>query len=487
MAKTGEDTATLSREAALHRTTEADVTDAMVGALDLSASDFELVGALLRPGDEAYDEARTLFNSMIDKRPALIAQCAGPPDVIAALRFGREHGLEIAVRAGGHSVAGASLCDGGLVIDVRPMKGVEVDPVARTARVGAGCTWADLDGATQEYGLATTGGRVSTTGVAGLTLGGGSGWLERRHGLSCDNLVSVELVTADGELITASAQEHAELFWALHGGGGNFGVATALTFRLHPVGPDILGGLLLYDAERGADLLRLARNVMVDAPDEFGPAVGYFTVPVDDELPAELHGRLVSGLVLCWTGPVEEGERLLSPFRALGPVADLVGVMPYADFQCSIDDPPGYRNWWTAEYLHVVTDEAIDVIHQHSLTMPTPGPAQSFIVPWGGAVARIGEDETPMTQRDATWVVHPFALWENPDDDEEVIGWAKAFRDDIARFASGGVYLNFIGDEGEDRVRAAFGDEKYRRLSKLKAQYDPDNVFRGNQNIKPSL
>jgi len=462
------------------------VTDTVVGGIDLAASELELGGALLRPGDEAYDEARTLFNSMIDKRPALIAQCAGPRDVIAALRFGREQGLEIAVRAGGHSVAGASLCDGGLVIDMRPMKDIAVDPVARTARVGAGCTWADVDRATQQHGLATTGGRVSTTGVAGLTLGGGSGWLERRHGLSCDNLVSVELVTAEGELITASADEHAELFWALHGGGGNFGVATALTFRLHPVGPDVLAGLLIYDAERGADLLRLTRDVMVDAPDEFGPAVGYLTVPVDDELPAELHGRLVSALVLCWTGPIEEGERLLAPFRALGPCADLVGVMPYADFQSSIDDPPGYRNWWTAEYLHVVTDEAIEVIHRHSLAIPTPGPAQSFIVPWGGAVARVGEDETPMTQRDATWVVHPFAVWENPADDDRVIGWAKAFRDDIARFASGGVYLNFIGDEGQDRVVAAFGEEKYRRLARVKAQYDPDNVFRGNQNIKPS-
>ena len=453
---------------------------------DIAVTPLELAGTLLQPGDEAYDEARTVFNSMIDKHPALIAQCAGPDDVIAALRFGREHGLEIAVRSGGHSVAGASLCDGGLVVDVRSMKGIEVNPDACTVRVGAGCTWGDVDRATQEHGLATTGGRVSTTGVAGLTLGGGSGWLERQVGLACDNLVSVELVTAEGALITASADEHAELFWGLHGGGGNFGVATAFTFRLHPVGPDVLAGLLLYDAARGADLMRLTRDLMVDAPDEFGPAIGYFTAPVDDDLPEELHGRLVAAFVVCWTGPVAAGERLLAPFRALGPAADIVGVVPYTDFQCSIDDPPGYRNWWTAEYLHVVTDEAIDVIHRHALETPTPGPAQSFIVPWGGAVARVGEDETPMTQRDATWVVHPFALWERPDDDDRVIGWAKTFRDEVARFASGGVYLNFIGDEGEDRVRAAFGDEKYHRLAKLKAQYDPDNVFRGNQNIRPA-
>jgi FAD/FMN-containing dehydrogenase len=445
-----------------------------------------LAGRLIRPDGGDYDEARTLFNAMVDKRPAVIAQCAGPEDVAAALRLGRERGLEIAVRAGGHSVAGTSLCDDGLVIDVRPMRQVEVDPARRTARVGAGCTWSELDRATQEHGLATTGGRVSSTGVTGLTLGGGSGWLERRHGLACDNLVSVELVTADGAPITASEGEHPELFWALHGGGGNFGVVTALTFRLHPVGPEVLAGLLLYDAERGHDLLRLTRDFMADAPDEFGPALAYLTVPPEEELPAHLHDRLAAAIVLCYTGPVADGERLIEPFRALGPEADLVGPVAYADFQCSIDDPPGYRNWWTAEYLHEVTDEAIDVIHAHALRTPTPAPAQSFIVPWGGAVARVGEDQTPLTQRDATWVVHPFALWADPADDDAVIGWARGFRDAVRPFASGGTYLNFIGDEGEDRVRAAFGEQKYRRLTAIKARYDPGNVLRGNQNIKPA-
>jgi FAD/FMN-containing dehydrogenase len=445
-----------------------------------------LAGRLIRPDGGDYDEARTLFNAMVDKRPAVIAQCAGPEDVAAALRLGRERGLEIAVRAGGHSVAGTSLCDDGLVIDVRPMRQVEVDPARRTARVGAGCTWSELDRATQEHGLATTGGRVSSTGVTGLTLGGGSGWLERRHGLACDNLVSVELVTADGAPITASEGEHPELFWALHGGGGNFGVVTALTFRLHPVGPEVLAGLLLYDAERGHDLLRLTRDFMADAPDEFGPALAYLTVPPEEELPAHLHDRLGVAIVLCYTGPVADGERLIEPFRALGPAADLVGPVAYADFQCSIDDPPGYRNWWTAEYLHEVTDEAIDVIHAHALRTPTPAPAQSFIVPWGGAVARVGEDQTPLTQRDATWVVHPFALWADPAADDAVIGWARGFRDAVRPFASGGTYLNFIGDEGEDRVRAAFGEQKYRRLTAIKARYDPGNLFRGNQNIKPA-
>jgi FAD/FMN-containing dehydrogenase len=446
----------------------------------------QFAGKTIRPGDSDYDEARTLFNAMIDRRPELIAQCRTADDVAAALRFGRYRNLDIAVRSGGHSVAGMSLNDGGLVIDVRPMKGIEVDAAAQTARVEAGCTWSELDRATQAHGLATTGGRVSTTGVTGLTLGGGSGWLERKHGLACDNLLAVELVTAAGERITASETEHADLFWALHGGGGNFGVVTALTFQLHPVGPEVFAGLLVYEAEKGRDLLRLVRDLMIAAPEEFGPAIAYLTVPPEDELPARLHGRRGVALVLCYSGATDDGERLVQPFRDLRPDADLMGVVPYADFQCSIDDPPGFRNWWTAEYLHDVTDEAIDLIHAHAMQTPSPGPAQTFIVPWGGAVGRIDPDATPLQQRDAQWVVHPFALWDNPADDERVIGWAKAFRDDVSRLSSGGVYLNFIGDEGHDRVRAAFGDEKYERLARIKAQYDPDNVFRGNANIRPA-
>ena len=314
--------------------------------------------------------------------------------MIAALRFGRYRDLDIAVRAGGHSVAGMSLNDGGLVIDVRPMNQIEVDPDARTARVGAGCTWAELDRATQEHGLATTGGRVSSTGVAGLTLGGGSGWLERKHGLSCDNLVSVELVTADGAQVTASADEHPDLFWALHGGGGNFGVATALTFRLHPVGPEVYAGLLLFEAERGRRAAGPGARPDVRAPDPSSArAIAYLTVPPEDELPARLHGQRGVALALCYSGPIEDGERLIQPFRDLRPDADLMGAVPYADFQCSIDDPPGFRNWWTAEYLHDVSDEAIDVIHAHAMQMPSPGPSQTFIVPWGGAVGKIGADD----------------------------------------------------------------------------------------------
>ncbi len=443
-------------------------------------------GRLITRGHPDYDDARAVFNAMVDKRPEVIAQCADPADVAAALRFAQEAGLEIAVRSGGHSVAGVSVCDDGLVIDLRLMKQIRVDPGRRTARVGAGCTWQEFDRATQKHGLATTGGRVSSTGVSGLTLGGGSGWLERQHGLACDNLRAVELVTADGSVISASRDEHPDLFWALHGGGGNFGVATALTFQLHPVGPEVLAGLLLYEPERGRELLRLARDFMVDAPEEFGPALVYLTVPAEEELPAELHGKLVAALAFCYTGSIDDGQRLIQPFRDLGPIADFAEPVQYADFQCSLDDPPGLYNWWTAEYLHVVSDAALDVVHEQSLKVPTPTACQSFIVPWGGAVVRVGEDDTPMTQRDATWVVHPYASVEDPGQLGAAVGWARGMREAVREYASGGLYLNFVAeDEGEKGVRAAFGETKYQRLAAIKASYDPGNVFRGNHNIRP--
>lgn len=445
-----------------------------------------LAGCVLEPGDDDYDDARTVFNAMIDRRPAVIAQCATVDDVATAVRFGREHELPVAVRSGGHSVAGNSVCDGGIVIDVRPLKVITVDAEARVARVGGGCTWGEFDRVAQQYGLATTGGRVSTTGVAGLTLGGGSGWLERKHGLACDNLVAVELVTAGGELVRASEKESSELFWALHGGGGNFGIATAFEFLLHPVGPTVLAGLLLYPASCGAEVIASCRDVMLGAPDELGAFFGYVTGPPEPEVPAHLHGRLIVLIAVCWAGPIEEGEEVLRPLREHGHLAaDLVGPIAYADFQCAIDDPPGYRNYWTADYVDELSDEALAVFVEQSERMAL-GPSQSAIVPWGGAVARVPEDATPLSKRDAAFVVHPFGLWADPADDRRCIDWARSLSADMKRFSSGGVYLNFIGDEGQDRVRAAFGPEKYERLAAVKRRYDPDNQFRGNQNIVPS-
>ncbi len=359
----------------------------------------------ITPDDARYDEARTIFNSMIDKRPAVIAQCATPADVRDALQLARSQGHDVAVRAGGHSVAGVCLNDGGLVIDVRPMKDIQVDADARQVRVGAGVTWGEFDRATQEHGLATTGGRVSTTGVAGLTLGGGSGWTERAWGLSCDNLFSVDLVTADGREVTASEDENPDLFWALHGGGGNFGVATSFVFKLHELGPLVTAGLMLWPGDAAADVARQFRDLAASAPDELGTALVFLTGPPEEFVPAHLQGTTVLGIAGLWVGGVDEGAEAMRPLKDLAPEVDLVGPMPYADFQCMIDDPPGMRNYWSADYHDSFPDDALDVFVKYGFSKQSPL-SQQLLLPWGGAVARVGEDATPMTKR-ADDVDHP--------------------------------------------------------------------------------
>jgi FAD/FMN-containing dehydrogenase len=439
--------------------------------------------AVYEPGDPEYAEATTLFNSMIERRPALIVRCASPEDVAGALGLARERGLEIAVRAGGHSVAGLSLIDDGLVIDVRGMAEITVAAEQRVARVGAGATWAQLDRATTAHGLATTGGRVSSTGVAGLTLGGGSGWLERSYGLACDNLVGVELVTASGDVVRVSEDENAELFWALRGGGGNFGVVTALEFRLHDVGPTVFGGIAAYDPAHGRVVGAAIRDYHADgAPDAAGLMFGYITAPPEEFVPPEWRGKLVAVTGGMWNGPIDEGERALQPLREVAePIVDLYGEIPYVELQSMIDDPPGKRNWWTAEYLDDLSDDALEAFIAYSEEMPLSF-TQSLLLPWGGEVAR--RTDTPLAKREAKWVVHPFCVWDGAERDEEHLSWGRAGRDVLAPWATGGVYLNFVGDEGQERVRAAFGDA-YERLAAVKAQYDPDNLFSGNQNIRP--
>ena len=440
---------------------------------------------LIRPDDPRYDEARTIFNAMIDKRPAVIAPCASADDVAQALQLAKDSSYEVAVRAGGHSVAGMCLNDDGLVIDVRPMKQVEVDRDARQVRVGAGVTWGEFDRGTQEHGLATTGGRVSSTGVAGLTLGGGSGWLERMYGLSCDSLVSVDLVTADGRRVTASEDENPDLFWALHGGGGNFGVVTSFVFRLHPVGPTVTAGLMLWPGDAATEVARRYRDFASDAPDALGSGLVFITGPPEEFVPAHLQGTTVAGIAALYAGDVDEGAEAVKPLRDLAPDVDLVGPMPYADFQCMLDDPPGFHNYWSADYHDEFADDALDVFVKYGFERQSPL-TQQLLIPWGGAIARVHDDATPLTHREVSWITHPFAVWEDPADTDKNIEWARSFRRDIARYASGGVYLNFIGDEGEDRVRAAYGPEKYARLAAIKGEWDPDNVFKGNQNIKPA-
>ncbi len=438
----------------------------------------------VRPEHPEYDEVRKLFNAMIDRRPAVIAQCGTPADVAEALQYAGDHQLAVAVRAGGHSVAGMSTNDGGLVVDVRPMKAITVDPATRTVTAGAGVTWGEFDRATQVHGLASTGGRASTTGVAGFTLGGGSGWLERSYGFACDNLLSVDLVTASGERITASGQENLDLFWALHGGGGNFGVATSFTFQLHELGPLVYAGLLLWPGDAATDIAHGFREIALAAPDAVGTSLVYLVAPAEPFVPADMVGKMAAGVAYLYAGDPAEGVEQAAPFRKLGPAVDLVSGMGYADFQCMIDDPPDLYNYWSADYHAELSDEAIDIIVDSARQLPGPH-SQQLVVRWGGAVAS-GGPATPLRNRDANWVTHPFGLAETREGGQKAREWVKKFRHHIAPYATGGVWLNYVGDEGEGRIRAAYGDDNYARLARVKAEFDPHNVFHGNQNIRPA-
>ncbi|WP_031007775.1 FAD-binding oxidoreductase [Streptomyces sp. NRRL F-5727] len=444
----------------------------------------DLAGEVLVPGDPGYDAARAVHNGMIDRRPAVIAQCATPADVSNAILFGRGTGLPIAVRGGGHSVAGSSVVDGGLVVDLRRMHAVVADPEHMTVRVEGGATMGHLDRATQPFRMATTGGRVSTTGVGGLTLGGGSGWLERKFGLACDNLLAAELITAEGKHVVASAEENPELFWALHGGGGNFGVVTSLTLRLHEL-PVMSFAMLLFPPRSGPDVVTAFRRLAETMPDEASGGVLYFPAPPEPFVPAHLVGELVAAALVTFAGPVAGVRELAGPLSALRPVVELVQEIPYADLQCMIDDPPGLRNYWSAEYLSGLPDEAVEVYCARGERIPAGTATQHVLFPLGGAVAR-GPAEYPLPWRTAPWAVHPFATWEDPDQDGAAVQWVHDVRTDMRPWSTDAVYLNFIGTEGERRVVAGFGADNYPRLAAVKAAYDPDNVFRLNHNIAPA-
>jgi FAD/FMN-containing dehydrogenase len=440
-------------------------------------------GDVLADGDGDYEEARRIFNSMIERRPAAIAQCADADDAAAALAFAQQNGLEVAIRGGGHSVAGACLSEGGLTIDLRRMNAVEVDAEARAITVQGGATWGDFDRACQPHGLAATGGRVSTTGVAGLALGGGSGWAERKFGLACDNLLAVELLTADGRRVRSSEDENPELFWALHGGGGNFGIATALTFRLHPL-PAFTAGLMLWPPDAGPDIVRTYRSLIESAPDDLGGGVLYLTGPPEEFVPESLQGRLAIAVLVTYTGPEAEAREAMAPLLALEPAGQMVAEMPYAGLQSMLDDPPGYRNYWSAEYLNELPEEAIDAYCGRAEGIIIPSPTQHLIFPWGGAVAA-GAEGSPMATRESTWVIHPLTMWESPADDERAIEWTRGVCADVRPWATGATYLNFVGDEGEDRIVGGFGRENYDRLAAVKAEFDPDDVFHLHHPIRP--
>jgi FAD/FMN-containing dehydrogenase len=451
----------------------------------MNASDLRgrLAGAVLEPADPGYEDARSIFNSMIAKRPAAIAQCESADDVAEALGFARDAGLEVSIRSGGHSVTGASLTEGGVEIDMRRMNAVSVDPAARIATAQGGATWADFDRATQPHHLIATGGRVSSTGVAGLTLGGGSTWLERKFGFACDSLESVTLVIADGRTVTASEAENPELFWALHGGGGNFGVATELVFRLQPL-PAASLALLLWPAEAGPELAHRYRALIEGgAPLELGGGFVHITGPPEEFVPGHLQGKLVAGVVGIYAGTEAEMREALAPILKLEPEAEMLAEMPYAEIQSAIDDPPGYRNYWSAEHLERFPDEAIESFCRRAHEMVVPSPSQHILFPWGGAVAAAAS-EWPLPHRTAAWVAHPLGLWEDPADDAQARDWARNTCRDLRPFSTGAVYLNF-DSESEDRVVQGFGGENYERLAAVKAEFDPDNVFHLHHNIQP--
>jgi len=455
---------------------------------DISAFETTFGGEVVRPGDARYDELRKVFNGMIDRRPALIARCRDVADVQAAVSHACANDLAIAVYAGGHGVTGHAVCDDGIVIDLRDINHVNVDAGARTARIGGGANWGTVDAATQAHGLAVTGGRHPTTGVAGLALGSGSGWIERKFGLTCDNLRSCQVVLASGEVVTASEEERADLFFGLRGGSGNFGIVTEFEFKLHPVGPIVFGGMLMHPAERGADVLKFFRDFISDAPDEVGGGVAFISAPHEEFVPEPVRGQPVVGVIVCYAGDPDEGAEVMRPLVEFGPPAmAMVGPIPYADaVQKLIEpgNPHGLRNYWQATFAEM-PDEACEVFARYGNARPSPF-SQAIMLPGGGAVARVDDNAMAFGQRRAPFNIHLLHLWENASEDAEQIAWVKEFYAAMKPWRFGGAYLNFIGDEGSGRVREAFGDEKFARLQGIKAVYDPENRFRLNQNIPPA-
>ena len=446
------------------------------------------LGEVLEPGDEGYERARQIWNGDIQRRPARIARCTGAADVLAAMRFARERELPVAIRGGGHAVAGHALCEGGLVIDLSAMTGVRLDPLARTARAQGGCLWRHVDHEAQAFGLAVTGGIVTHTGIGGLTLGGGIGHLMRRFGLTIDSLVSCDVVTADGEFLVASQDEHPDLFWGLRGGGGNFGVVTSFEYRLHSLGPTVLAGLLAWPMAEAGEVLRFFRDFVADAPDELGIMANLRLAPPLPAFPEELHGQPIVALIVCYTGPIDEGQDALRPLREFkAPALDTVGPKPYVAHQAMFDAayPHGRHYYWKAWKLPPLTDAPIDVMVEQASSITSPLSAIPIFT-LGGAVGRVDDDATAFTGRSAAHDINFVASW-LPDDPEPERhkAWARTAWESMRPFADG-VYVNFLSDEPAPHVQVAYGEHKYARLAALKNKYDPSNVFRFNQNVPPA-
>ena len=435
-------------------------------------------GEVIQPDDDGYDAARTVWNAGIDRRPAVIARCSGVADVIAAVEFARQADLPLAVRGGGHNIAGFAVCDGGIVVDQSLMSGVRVDSRAQTVRAGGGATWGKLDRETQVFGLATTGGLISTTGIGGLTLGGGLGWLMGKHGLSCDNLLSVDVVTAEGESLTANATENADLFWALRGGGGNFGVVTSFEYQLHAVG-EVVGGLVAHPVANAAEVLRFYRDYTASAPDELTVFAGLTCLP--DGTPA-------AAIRLCYAGLAAEANAVVGPAKKFGsPLADHIGPLPYRQLQGMLDAsaPPGRHNYWKSDYLNDLSDAAIDTLIEHYATCSSPN-TLVLLEHFHGAVSRVAADATAFPHRAPGYNLNIASTWTDPAETDAQIAWTREFAEAMRPFTRGDVYMNYVrADEGADRIRAAYGSN-YERLSELKRKYDPNNLFRLNANITPA-
>lgn len=437
-------------------------------------------GPVLLPGDPDYDTARQVWNAMIDRRPALIARCTSTADVMAAVRFARQHSLLVSIRGGGHNVAGSAVCDDGLMIDLSLMKGIQVDPQSRTARAEPGVLWQEMDRATQAFDLATVGGVVGTTGIAGLTLGGGQGWLNGKHGLTCDNLLGADVVLADGTPVRASATENPDLFWALRGAGANFGVVTSFEYRLHQVGPQVLGGLVIHPVDQVRDVLRFYRELVPSQPDELTTYAGILTSP---------DGQPVIAMVPCYVGDLDAGERAIAPIRAFGnPLVDTVAPCTYADQQgiMTAGFPHGRLNYWKSGLTHEITDAAIEVLAEYATTIPSPFSAIA-IADMHGAYSRVGPTETAYSHRDVPYDLVILSSWTESTESDRNVAWTRELYAAISPHLSGGVHVNDLDrDETEDRVRSAYGFN-YDRLVALKTRYDPTNFFRLNNNIKPAL
>jgi hypothetical protein len=443
-------------------------------------------GELIQPTDAAYDCARKVYNGMIDKRPELIARCADVADVMAAVHFGRENELVTAIRGGGHNGAGLGTCDGGLVIDLSGMKGVRVDPASRTARVGAGCVWGEVDHATHAFGMATPSGFISTTGVAGLTLGGGIGYLTRRYGLTIDNLLSVDMVLADGRFATASSQENSDLFWAVRGGGGNFGVVTSFEFRLHPVSM-VHFGPTFWPLEQAADVLKSYRQFILTAPEEVNGFFAFLVIPPAPMFPEHLHMNMVCGIIWCGTGTAEQTEKATKPMRSVGtPLLDAIGPAPFPVVQSLFDGlyVPGLQWYWRADNFTELSDDAIARHVEHGFRIPTPL-STMHLYPVNGAAQRVGRNDTAYSFREALFAEVIVGVDPDPANAEKITTWCKEYWDALHPYSAGGAYVNFMMDEGQERVQAAFRDS-YGRLAGIKKKYDPTNFFRVNQNIKPA-